>query len=57
VAHLTNGEPFISTNTPEGHIHEEWSIEEVLEEEKRTAKPLSHSKFAAAQKVTPSIEG
>jgi len=50
LAHLIDGKPFVSTNTPEGHVHEEWSVEAVLEEEKGTAKPLSHSKFAALNK-------
>jgi hypothetical protein len=39
VAHLTKGTEFVSTNTPEGHIHKDWSIAEVMEAEKHTASP------------------
>ncbi|OQU99361.1 FAD binding domain-containing protein [Cladophialophora immunda] len=30
IAHLQFGAPFISTNIPEGHIHEDWTIEKML---------------------------
>jgi len=30
VAHLQSRAPFTSTNIPEGHIHEDWTIDEML---------------------------
>ena len=30
IAHLETGTPFTSTNIPDGHIHEDWTIEEML---------------------------
>jgi hypothetical protein len=40
VKHLKDGTEFKSTNTPKGHVHSEWSIAEVMESEKHTARPL-----------------
>ena len=36
---MTKGKEFVSTNTPLGHVHKEWSIAEVMEAEKHTASP------------------
>jgi hypothetical protein len=36
---LTKGKEFVSTNTPLGHVHKDWSIAEVMEAEKHTASP------------------
>lgn len=30
VEHLSKGAPFQSTNIPEGHVHEDWTIEEMM---------------------------
>jgi hypothetical protein len=40
VKHMTEGVPFKSTNVPEGHVHQEWSVAGVMEQEKHMAKPL-----------------
>ena len=33
VAHLQNGAAFSSTNIPDGFVHEDWTIEEMLAHE------------------------
>jgi len=33
VAHLRNGTEFVATNVPEGYVHENWTIEEMLAHE------------------------
>ncbi len=27
---VETGEPFLSTNTPEGHVHEDWTVEMMM---------------------------
>ena len=39
VAHLKEGKPFKSTNTYEGHLHEDWTVAGVMEAEKEIAPP------------------
>lgn len=37
VAHLETGAPFTSSNVPEGYVHEDWTIDEMLAYEGRKA--------------------
>jgi hypothetical protein len=34
VAHFEKGTPFINTNLPEGYVHEDWTIDTMLEKER-----------------------
>ncbi|KAH7394850.1 hypothetical protein BKA66DRAFT_509595 [Pyrenochaeta sp. MPI-SDFR-AT-0127] len=36
VHHLRNGTPFVSTNVPKGHVHEEWTVEALLQHDGQT---------------------
>jgi hypothetical protein len=36
VRHLRNGTPFVSTNVPKGHVHEEWTVEALLQHDGQT---------------------
>jgi hypothetical protein len=33
VSHLTKGTPFQNTNVPEGYVHKDWTLKELLAEE------------------------
>jgi len=33
VSHLQHGTPLVATNVPEGHVHEEWTVEMLLDRE------------------------
>lgn len=37
IQHLKEGNPFVSTNVPEGHVHEEWTVETMMAKEKEQA--------------------
>ncbi|CVL13519.1 related to maackiain detoxification protein 1 [Fusarium proliferatum] len=30
IAHIKTGAPFISTNVPQGHVHQEWTMDEIV---------------------------
>lgn len=32
-SHILKGTPFVSTNLPEGYVHEEWTVEEMMAKE------------------------
>ena len=36
VAHIREGKPFVSTNVLEGHVHEDWTVDGLMEKEKHT---------------------
>lgn len=38
VESVEKGTPFVSTNTPEGHVHEDWTVEMMMELEKQQAR-------------------
>ncbi|KAF5238820.1 hypothetical protein FANTH_10148 [Fusarium anthophilum] len=43
--HLQNGTPFTTTNVPPGHVHKDWTIEEMLSYEGRAAaKEFYHTR-------------
>lgn len=37
VSHLQLGTGFVAKNTPEGHVHEDWTVEMLLDREGRKA--------------------
>ncbi|KAH0841504.1 putative MAK1-like monooxygenase [Fonsecaea pedrosoi] len=37
VSHLKDGTPFTATNVPEGYVHEDWTVSELMEKEKGKA--------------------
>lgn len=47
VSHIKNGTPFTSTNVPEGHIHENWTIDDMVRME--TEKVHKGSFYKATQ--------
>lgn len=38
--HLQTGSPFVSTNVPDGHVHEDWTVEGLLAFEGRKAAEI-----------------
>lgn len=30
IAHIKTGAPFTSTNVPQGHVHQEWTMDEIV---------------------------
>jgi len=43
--HLLTGKPFVSTNTYDGHVHEDWTVQGVMEMEKGVAPPPLRAKL------------
>lgn len=37
-SHLQNGTPFTSSNVPPGHVHRDWTIEEMLAHEGKSVE-------------------
>lgn len=37
ISHLKHGTPFQSTNVPEGYVHEDWTVEDMMAKERMKA--------------------